>query len=313
MILSEITQKLKCKYLSDEAKDFVLRHCQPYLNAVGYDLDTYAVFRGVSRGSLGRMEDTHIESLYMTPGSYDKRKPKDSPQVIHDLANKLFVKKFGVPFRNGVFVTGATRNAKYYGNVVQVIPIGDFKFCWSPQVQDFYTVTEESRFEQEAVAETRRLISTEYKNTDLKKAILSHHEIMLYCEKVLINFTSGVGSHFVIREGGYHIGNGDTSISVASEDTYKIMNPTEANEYCNRLVHENYSDWVLPTTREMKTMIFAMRNEPGFSFNHAGAFICKGKQHSGPESEFYEVNAGSVLPVNPTSDYMVVPIRRTMV
>lgn len=313
MKLYEVTQQIKSRLLSDDAKQFVLRHCQPYLNAVGNDLDTYAMFRGVSKEALGRMEDTHIESLYLTPGSYAKRKPKDSPLEIHELANKLFTEKFGVPFRNGVFVTGATRNAKYYGTVTQVIPIGEFNFCWSPMVQDFYTVSEEARSEEDAMDETRRLISTEYQNTNLKQAILSHHEIMLYCEKVLINFTNGLDSHFVVREGGYHIGNGDVSMSVASDDTYKVMKPKDADEYCNKLVHARYSDWVLPTAQEMKIITFAMRNIPGYTVNHAGTFVCKGKYTNKRDSTYYELNTGSVFEAHPDIEYLVVPIRRTTV
>ena len=313
MKLYEVTQPIKSKYLSDEAKQFVLRHCQPYLNAVGYDLDAYSMLRGISRDALGRMEDTHIESLYMAPGSYANRKPKDSPKEIHELANELFVKKFGVPFRNGVFVTGATHNAKYYGNVVQVIPVGDFKFCWSNQVHDFYTVSEEARSEEDAMNETRRLINTEYQNTNLKQAIISHHEIMLYCEKVLINFSSGVGSHFIVREGGYHLGDGDVSLTVASEDTYKSITPKEADEYCNRLVHEKYSDWILPTAQDMKRITFAMRNIPGYTINPRDVFICKGEYTNKPDTTYFKVDSGSVLLASPDKKYMVVPIRRTTV
>ena len=313
MILSEITKQIKSNLLSDEAKQFVLRHCQPYLNEVGYDLDKYAMFRGVSKRALGRMEDTHIDSLYMSPGSYSYRKPKDTPETVHHTVNEMFINKFGVPFRNGVFATGATRNAKYYGGVTQIIPIGDFKFCWSPQVQDFFSVIEENGTEQEAISEARRLIYNEYRNTNLKQAILSHHEIMLYCDKVLINFSSDVGSHFVVREGGYHIGNGDVSISVASDDTYKLMSPKEADLYCNKLVHARYSDWVLPTAQEMKIITFAMRNIPGYIIDKDEQFICKGWDTKSHDTEYYSLLRGSSYAAELDIKYVVIPIRRTTV
>jgi hypothetical protein len=313
MILTEITKPIKSNFLSDEAKQFVSRHCQPYLNAVDYDLDKYAMFRGVSRQALGRMEETHIESLYMSPGCYAYRKPKDTPESFHNTVNKMFVKKFGIPFRNGVFATGATRNAKYYGHVTQIIPVGDFRFCWSPQVQDFYSLTEDNATEQEAVGEARRLITTDYSDKNLKQAILSHHEIMLYCEKVLINFTSGIGSHFVVREGGYHIGNGDVSISVAGDDTYKIMSPEEADIYCNKLVHARYSDWILPTLQDMKMITTAMRNIPGYTIDTSSNFICKGRNAESHDTKYYSLIRGGSDIANSTEKYVVIPIRRTMV
>lgn len=313
MKLFEVTQQIKSKYLSDEAKQFVLRHCQPYLREVGYDLDTYSLFRGISSKALGRMEDTHIDYLYMSPGSYSARKPSDTPLHIHDHANKMFTQHFGVPFRNGIFVTGNARMAKAYGGVAQIIPIGDFKYCWSPQIHDFIQVIPDVDTDMNSqLSEIDQLVANEYSTTNLKQAILSHHEIMIYCSKVLVNFTSGMSKHYIVREGGLHIGDGDVSISVASKEKWRMLIPKEADIYCNMLVNDGYSDWTIPTVRDAKMIIKYVYNNAEYKIDDEAELICKGISANSSDTAYHAVYRKMFEP-DMNTKYLTIPIRRSKV
>lgn len=68
----------------------------------------------------------------------ENRRPKDTPQELHDMLNEMFVKKFGWPVRNGVFATTNYEQDKEYGDVSVFMPIGEYKYAWSPKVTDLY-------------------------------------------------------------------------------------------------------------------------------------------------------------------------------
>jgi len=67
------------------------------------------------------------------------RRPLTSSPDLHNTLNKMFVKKFGWPVRNGVFCYSRSTFLGY-GDVYIFIPAGNFKFVWSPEVSDLFTV-----------------------------------------------------------------------------------------------------------------------------------------------------------------------------
>jgi len=66
------------------------------------------------------------------------RLPKDTPKILHRISNIVFKKKFGWPVRDGVFTTSGRYTASDYGRVGVFYPIGDYKYAWSSEVEDFY-------------------------------------------------------------------------------------------------------------------------------------------------------------------------------
>ncbi len=68
------------------------------------------------------------------------RKPKDTPQKVHELLDLLFFKKFGWKVRSeGVFTNPYANFVLPYGNYKYVFfPIGKYRYVWSSRVEDLF-------------------------------------------------------------------------------------------------------------------------------------------------------------------------------
>lgn len=179
MLLSEIFLKENLQ-LPEDIVALIHKDCQPFLHEMGNDL-SHLLYRGVSKKSLQRAKPTNIPNLYIVPGYYDNRNPRDTAIEVHIEINKRFVQKFGVPFRNGVFVVGDSGLTGAYGNELAVIiPIGNFKYCWSPKVMDLFSELEDFEFEDDEDADFYDIVDS-YQTSGLKQAVSTTSEIMLYC------------------------------------------------------------------------------------------------------------------------------------
>lgn len=137
--------------------------------------ETLAFYRGLSNIS-GMVAPFIIKTR-------KDRKPRDLPKYIHERADAWFNQQFGVRYRSqAAFVTGsrfiAQNYAKSSGNVVRVIPLGAYSYCWSPKNSDllFYHAKQTS-IEVEAY-----LSSSEYTESGLGSACASGNEVMLFCD-----------------------------------------------------------------------------------------------------------------------------------
>lgn len=112
------------------------------------------------------------------------RKPLNTNPNVHKAVDAAFKQLFGYKFRSGsMFATGGSNNASYYGVNHVVIPIGEFTFCWSPNIHDLYDTSEERYIPHTVPEEMVNFIkAVGYKTTDLNKAISSKQEIMIYCD-----------------------------------------------------------------------------------------------------------------------------------
>jgi hypothetical protein len=177
-------------HTAEEIAHNIMAMCQPFLNAIQYKTDTYKLFRGAGKSSSPGI---------ILPGFRKDRKPSDTPLKIHRAVNKVFQTKFGVPFRNGTFTTGAYEDADAYGSRVYiVIPINEFKFLWSTGVHDLFdfmrkkVAVDYGKFEilghnphivDELVNYVKKdVFANLYQNTNLQQAIASEHEVMLYAD-----------------------------------------------------------------------------------------------------------------------------------
>jgi hypothetical protein len=154
------------------------------------------LYRGVSRSLIGRLPAMpELPNCSIVPGHYDNRKPRDTHPDVHNEMNRMFNEYHGAPFRNGLFVTGSLKEAKSYGEAIVIFPIGKFKYCWSPTITDLSDHVPggaNSVFDQEKLTEKLdKMFSLYYKTTDLKNAIFSENEIMLYCDKCLMYIPGG--------------------------------------------------------------------------------------------------------------------------
>lgn len=195
MLLKEIKSLTEEIEIHQPVIDYIHRNCQPYLNEVGNDL-TKLMWRGVSRNFIRRIPAIQgLPDCSFIPGHYADRQPRDTHEAAHKIANELMVKHHGLPFRNGVFVTGSHAEASDYGEPVLIFPIGEFKYCWSPTITDLSDHVPggaNSVFDHERLTEKLdKMFSLYYKTTDLKNAIFSENEIMLYCDKCLMYIPGG--------------------------------------------------------------------------------------------------------------------------
>ena len=164
------------------------------------------------------------------------RNPVDMPESIHIKLNDEFTKKFGWPVRNGIFCLKDELSASRYSLIYSekynkrfktylFIPVGDFKYCWSPKYKDLYAEilgykanTAEwgykEKIENISDKEIKEIVST-YKDIDLEKSgpndygyIYDQCEISINCkEYLLIDPFSYTPSNSTDGQGGYDFWN----------------------------------------------------------------------------------------------------------
>lgn len=65
-----------------------------------------------------------------------RKKPVDTPEIIHNSINKVSEETFGVPIRNLKFLYPSSIQTRAYGKPYMVIPKGHFKLYTNPTVYD---------------------------------------------------------------------------------------------------------------------------------------------------------------------------------
>ena len=192
MLLKEIKILNENVQLPEHVVAYIHEHCQPYLQAVGNDLSA-VLYRGITKRRLSRLQEVPgLSNCAIISGHHESRDPLDTPTVYHDMANEIFTELYGAPFRNGIFATGSLPTAKGYGSPVAIFPIGDFKFCWSSTVVDMSNLVAgnvdyyEGDHNKEEETNFIHTLRTQYSNKNLKAAIESKKEVMLYCDSCLV-------------------------------------------------------------------------------------------------------------------------------
>jgi len=105
----------------------LIQSCGSFLSSINYNLHKFAVFRGLHHTTNG---------LFKIPCPV-MRQPRDTPPEAHEAADNWFFQNFGISYRsNALFGTGSFNQAKEYGYVSAMFPIGDFNFCYSPIIDD---------------------------------------------------------------------------------------------------------------------------------------------------------------------------------
>ena len=125
------------KFINEETADLddmnrvaniIKKDCSKFLKETG----NIPIYRGMKGLDVGPLKIKSVK----------ERKPLNTPGKIHDLLNRLFNKRFKWSVRNGVFVSGNIKDAKFYGLDYRFFPIGDYDYVWSPVVQDLFGYNE---------------------------------------------------------------------------------------------------------------------------------------------------------------------------
>lgn len=109
--------------------------CSPYLDQLksSKNPNTF-LFRGMFTKS--------DNDIFITKTVRRNRKASSTPQWFSDIVDEYFVEKFGTPFRSAsIFCTTQVNVAMLYGPLYAIFPIGDFKYCYSPIIEDMYDLS----------------------------------------------------------------------------------------------------------------------------------------------------------------------------
>lgn len=115
---------------------FIQKNCQPYLKQCPkFD---HLLFRG------SRLNG---QTVIITRDPNRIRNPRDTPEYLHNKFNETFSKLGFMANRNSLFTTGDIGSADVYASGLSssIFPIGEFKFTWSPTINDLYTISTYAR------------------------------------------------------------------------------------------------------------------------------------------------------------------------
>jgi hypothetical protein len=104
------------------------------------------------------------------------RKPRSTKIVLSNALDEAFYGLFGWrPRSEGVFATGNMIDAGFYGKHSYIVfPKNNFKFIWSPFIEDLYASIQNIDEVNEVVLK--------YTDKDIEKAVYSYHEVMIKCD-----------------------------------------------------------------------------------------------------------------------------------
>lgn len=117
----------------------VQKDCAPYLKAI----QGRRLYRGLNES---KFESEANGGVFLGHVRNDRR-PRDSNRWLHDVMDKFFMEKMGVPARSAsLFAVKDFGTAENYAPLQQgahvIFPIGNFEYAWSPIIQDLYVELE---------------------------------------------------------------------------------------------------------------------------------------------------------------------------
>lgn len=177
---------------------------QSTLDIEQFKLDTAFFFEQIKKyPGLLKHGSKSLPTNFSISEFKEREGPRDSPNVLHQQVNELFKKKFGFPYRNGLFASGSWSQAANYGAVGMLFPVGKFEWLCSSDIADLtghfemkmdhikhvdkemdYDARSEMAVEQ-IIKELDKDVKW-YHNEDLAFCIGLKTEIMIKCDKFYI-------------------------------------------------------------------------------------------------------------------------------
>ncbi len=114
------------------------------------------------------------------------RVPRDTDKAIHGRADAWFERRFGIKYRSqSVFITSNKFTAAGYAghserHVFRIIPLGSYRYCWSPKALDMLALVASASMPIEDL-----LAGAGYTESSLQRAHDLGHEVMLFCEEYI--------------------------------------------------------------------------------------------------------------------------------
>jgi hypothetical protein len=175
-----------------ELANIITERCQPWIREIGgmQNFKDLPFYRGTRNAVEGAWE--------VRPVRQD-RKPADSPRALHDFFNRIIAQSGKVANRsNALFVYGEPTRTLPYGATHVIVPMGDFHYTWSDEMQDWYgksmdhvhyhdIIHHKLSMEIPRVQEYAKTLTASLRGDDgsLVEARESGHEVMIYATHAL--------------------------------------------------------------------------------------------------------------------------------
>jgi len=165
------------------------KDCAPFLKQLEGTRGTTPLFRG---------DKQHPQDWSVITWQ-ERSKPRNTPEVAHEMFNHFFKQQFGMSARNWMFATGDDTEARSYGTLAMIFPIGNFQWICSKNpsgadltlmFNDNVAMVSQSQdglddddVIYQAASDTVDEMKTMgwYHNTNLEDCIMSNNEIMFRC------------------------------------------------------------------------------------------------------------------------------------
>jgi len=170
-------------YDTKEIVEVLLRDCQPYLNEIDGNVQKHVMWRG--------MPTVPTKGFGKKYARLNDRVARNTKSDMNDTINWFLKQHFEHPFRNGVYATGSKEHAAYFGDTdtsgevklppYAIFPIGDFDYLWNTKLDDMYNML--VTIAPSHLPDAMKQVLPFYKTDNLKQAITSDREIMLWTEE----------------------------------------------------------------------------------------------------------------------------------
>ena len=187
MRINEITQPA-----IDQAIDVLERECGPYLQEIG-GIENALVHKPLYRGSGDKFPSD--SPIIKVPVRQDRR-PRNTGIRDHERADEWFKENssYGIPYRSAsLFCSGSSDTAAIYarrmnGAVSIVLPVGEYHYCWAPDVEDMTEGLDGMSWSLGEIIDIKNFLddASYIEDRNLAKAVASGHEIMLHCKEAIL-------------------------------------------------------------------------------------------------------------------------------
>lgn len=170
--------------LTHEQKQLIAQRCKPFLQELeNYDHLLLCVLP---------ILDVDSNNIAIIKGyEYDNSR---IPSYLKDAFNDIFEKYYGYPYCKGIHCYFVDQPIPQNHKQYIVFPVGDFNYCWSPDITsifDYYVShTSETRIDyeytySEVIGYVDNEVRYKYVNNQIIDAIDTFNEIMVYCDEYI--------------------------------------------------------------------------------------------------------------------------------
>lgn len=179
--------------LNKEIAKTIVDDCLPYITAIQHDIDNFRLYRGLQLESFRRRAENVADDVYRATVRKN-RVPLNTPDYLHTFIDDWANENLGSRFRSSAIFCAAKRiTVINFGKPYVIMPIGEFKYAWSPLIEDLYSDVEEinnaattqSEKEMTKAAVKKVLDNAQYRTDGITKMISEYpaHEIMIDCDE----------------------------------------------------------------------------------------------------------------------------------